>query len=341
MKQILILIIVILFSFTMFGAKVATLPDLLNPGTMSMDDRQLYVVEKTTIYIYSLKDFKLVKKFGKAGEGPKEFRLPQGGGSNISVQVFPQKNNLFISSVGKILYFTKDGNFIKEFRTPPETQLFSFFQPFGDKIIGLSVVIEGQTNSSFVSILYNNRMAREKELSKTKYMQGGSMEIPPDVYSPVVWNNKMAIREDGKGISVGIYDLKGKKTASIVRACENLKLTQVYKDRYFEMLKNEPAVKPFIDYLKKITKFKEFLPPIQNLYADNNTLYILTFKENKGQFEFFIYDFNGKFIKQVFLPFSYSQGIMPDPTTIKNGKLYQLIENSDTEEWELHMMEIK
>lgn len=32
---------------------------------------------------------------------------------------------------------------------------------------------------------------------------------------------------------------------------------------------------------------------------------------------------------------------MPDPMTFKSNKLYQLIENEDAEQWELHATEIK
>jgi hypothetical protein len=52
--------------------------------------------------------------------------------------------------------------------------------------------------------------------------------------------------------------------------------------------------------------------------------------------EFFIYNFNGQFLKRLFLPAAYLDGLRPCPTYIKDNKLYQLIENEEEEEWELH-----
>ncbi|MGD2088646.1 MAG: hypothetical protein PVH61_20885 [Candidatus Aminicenantes bacterium] len=48
--------------------EVVPLPDLINPDGIQADRHQLYITERHSIYIYSLKDFKLTKKFGKSGE---------------------------------------------------------------------------------------------------------------------------------------------------------------------------------------------------------------------------------------------------------------------------------
>jgi uncharacterized protein YlbG (UPF0298 family) len=71
------------------------------------------VTQEATVFIYSLKDFKLVKKFGKAGEGPREFRiLPQ-----LPLNIDARTDQIIVNSFGKVSYFTKQGEFIKEVKT--------------------------------------------------------------------------------------------------------------------------------------------------------------------------------------------------------------------------------
>ncbi len=61
--------------------------------------------------------------------------------------------------------------------------------------------------------------------------------------------------------------------------------------------------------------------------------------ENK-RVEFFIFDLKGKLEKNIYIPFAFQDALRPYPAAIKNGKLYQLIEN-DEEEWELHISVIE
>ncbi len=53
--------------------KVIEMPELNKPATIILDGGQILVAEFPTIYVYSQKDGNLITKFGKKGEGPKEF----------------------------------------------------------------------------------------------------------------------------------------------------------------------------------------------------------------------------------------------------------------------------
>ena len=67
---------ILLFAWsTIFAARVIPFPELLSPELIRVDENKIYITEKANIYIYSKKDFKLVKKFGKKGAGPEEFKI--------------------------------------------------------------------------------------------------------------------------------------------------------------------------------------------------------------------------------------------------------------------------
>ena len=79
-KMMVILLTVLLAALLGAETKVIPMPDLMKPQLILLDKTQMYITEDTSIFIYSLKDFKLIKKFGKRGEGPQEFIVnPQTG----------------------------------------------------------------------------------------------------------------------------------------------------------------------------------------------------------------------------------------------------------------------
>ncbi|MFC2155329.1 hypothetical protein ACFLRB_02405 [Acidobacteriota bacterium] len=101
----------------LLSGKVVPLPDLLNPNVIMADNDRLYIADGTSIFIYSAKDFSLLKKFGREGEGPREFL-------DKIYTIGVQGEYLTVNSVAKLSFFTKDGQFVKGKRTLPSTSVF-------------------------------------------------------------------------------------------------------------------------------------------------------------------------------------------------------------------------
>lgn len=79
-------IIIFFLSSFIFGGQIVPLDEVEYPKTIIVDEGRVYLAEVEHIYIYSSANFKLLKKFGKQGEGPKEFKIfPQGFGLRIAV----------------------------------------------------------------------------------------------------------------------------------------------------------------------------------------------------------------------------------------------------------------
>jgi len=109
MKIIYLVGLILLCSGFLFPTKVVPLPDVFNPDSIIVTDNEIYITSFPSIYIYSAKDFTLKKKIGKKGEGPQEFR-------HIAyLSVRPEY--LFVGDRNKILYFSRDGNYLKEMNT--------------------------------------------------------------------------------------------------------------------------------------------------------------------------------------------------------------------------------
>jgi hypothetical protein len=315
-----------------FAGKLATLPDIFRPFHLSLDDQHFYVTEGTTIFIFSLKDFTLKKKFGKTGEGPREFKRPQGGSG---IMTFPQTDSLVINSMGKVSFFTKEGNFIKEMRSPVSGQVMGLYQPIGKQFAGFGLSI-GKNQSMDITVnIYDANLKKLKEIHKQPFFQQGRMMFPliPTVF--YVSGNKI-ITAGGKEFAINIFDANGNKVTTITREYKLLKVTEDYKKGVFDSVKTNPDTKQFYEIIKNMIKFTEYFPAIHIFYVDNQKVYIKTYLKKDETYEFFIYNFNGQFLKRLFLPVAYLDGLLPCPTYIKDNKLYQVIENEEEEMWELH-----
>ena len=112
-KKILFVIQILLVSVFFFGAKVAVLPEITHPYGFRVDGDRFYVTEGVTIFIYSTKDYKLKKKFGKEGEGPGEILLDRRSGNDeIGISIRP--DYLIVNRILKVLYFTKKGEYVND-----------------------------------------------------------------------------------------------------------------------------------------------------------------------------------------------------------------------------------
>jgi hypothetical protein len=332
MKKNILVFIIVFMIFVNFGfsKKVATFSEVLKPSTIAIDDEQMYIVENTLIYIYSLKDFKLKKKFGKDGEGPGEFKR--------FAAVYPQKDSLLINSFGKLSYYTKDGILKKELKTKSGIASL-FFYPIRNGFIGRGISLVDK-KIYFTVNLFDSDLNKGKELYRmiSPYQQTGKINIFSRSLVYQTHSDKIFIT--GKeGFGLDILDSTGKKLYSIVREdYKRRKFTSEDEKKFREVLKSR--FKAQYDIMKSRISFPDYFPEILNFFIADNKIYISTWKWKNEKIEFFIYGLKGKLLKHVFIPFVFQNALEPYPAVIKNGKLYQLIENDD-EEWELFITDIK
>ncbi len=332
MKKNILVFIIVFMIFVSFGfsKKVTTISEVLKPSTITIGDEQMYIVENTSIYIYSLKDFKLKKKFGKDGEGPGEFKA--------FAIVTPQKDSILINSFGKLSYYTKDGILKKELKTKSGIGSFLFY-PLKNGFIGRGFTTEDK-KFYFTVNLFDSDLNKGKELYRmiSPFQQTGKINILSRSLIYQIHSDKIFIT--GKeGFWLVILDNTGKKLYSIAREdYKRRKFTSEDEKKFREVLKSR--FKAQYDRFKSRISFPDYFPEIFKFFIADNKIYISTWKRENEKIEFFIYGLKGKLLKHVFIPFVFQDALESYPEAIKNGKLYQLIENDD-EEWELHITDIK
>jgi len=314
--------------------KIASFPYLTKPDQMAVHQGRLYITERATIHIYSLKDFKLIKKFGKQGEGPGEFKIPLIG---PPIVVMPYTDHLLINSDNKLSYFTRDGEFIKERRTRP----FSIYTPIGKDFVA-NGIYTGKDQTSFLTVnIYDDQFNNLKEIHRSNIPVGQNFgfHIPQETFGFQVYENKIYVPK-AWDFSFDIYDSSGKKLHTINKDFKKRKVTAEYKSERLNWYKNESPFKQFWEALKDRVTFNEYFPPIQDFFVDSGKIFVFTYEKKGEKSECIVLDLKGNEQKRVFLS-------LPEATTfgfliyaIEKNRFYTFVENLEEEEWQLIMEEI-
>jgi len=343
MKKIILFFLSICFTSLIFAAQLAAFKGHITPNDMLLDDNHLYIVEGPAISIYSLKDFKLLKSFGKKGEGPQEFK----GAITVNVQ----EDYILVTSLRRVSFFTKLGEYIKEFNGV-EGKLF---KPLGEKGFVGHLLIGQKGAQRFHTInLYDSKFNKTKMFYKEEAIVPSSKKKGWHLFTKSFCRSLV---QDNKIFTVGrrdfiieVYDFNGKLLYCIKADYEKVKFTEEDKQKVLHLYKTRPSSRNDYDYWKQAIVFPEYFPAIRNIFSDGKDIYVWTYlkKDNRNRFEFFIFNFKGKLLKKVYLPIAksnarYAYPYMKDyaPYMFKDGNYYYLVENEEAEEWQLHMTEIK
>lgn len=339
MKRIVFSILVSLVAGFIFAEKVATFPQLNNPFYIIADSEQLYITDGPTINIFSLKDYKLIARFGRLGEGPQEFALiPRRSEGNVNI--FVHRDYIMANSVGKVSYFSKNGKFMNERRY---NSLGSFFQPLGKQFVGEGFDLVENKNFNIRNI-YDSDFKIGLELYRRESFPqpDGKSRNPFYMISPVmrVYQDRVYIN-DAEELKILVFDSDGKKLPIIACDYENLPVTEAEKARIINWYKTNINFKELYERWKNDLKFPKYFPAIRWFNVADDKVYVLTYKKEGEKSEFYIFDIKGTFLKKVMLPLKEKDERLWYPYTIGNGKLYQLIEDEESEMWELYIEDIK
>ncbi len=315
--------------------KVAVFPELYKVNHVAVDDDQIYISQEFKIFIYSLKDYKLIKTFGTKGDGPREIRG--------FVKVVPGKNRLIITSSGKISFFSKQGEYLNEIKS--QVAKNGIFIPLGKGFVSPGYTPLNKGVSYRTIDLFNGQLKKIKEIFRYqdrsfKNLQGRRFNLMAgQSITFQVDNNKILINQpDG---SIFIFNKDARLITTIRGKYPKLEFTEKHKQALIERtLSANPGKRGSYNEWGKMLAFPSHFPPIQLFQTSEQKVYVLTHKRIGQKGECFIYDLQGKLLKQTMVPVFDFSPREPYPLAFYKGTLYQVCENEETEEWQLHITKI-
>ncbi len=338
MKKICVVFIVLLMVGSLWASQEVELRDLVNPGAILIDNNQMYVVDSPSVFIYSLKDFKLKKKFGKVGEGPQEFKLFP----NLPLSITLDNGNIVAKSLGKLSYFGTDGSFKREQKIK---SIFSLaIKIMGEKLVGIENLNLDRT--SYLALnLYDAQLNKLEEVARIVdgFQRGKGLKV---LTMPHDFNNSFATTSDriflvwGVEPVIPVFDYEGKALPSITCKISRLPLGEDFKKNVIQYYKTDPVTKDFFKYFEPF-EFPDSFPAVREIRIADQKLYVLTHTEENQKSLCLVYDLKGTFIEDVLLPLKTKNVLEFYPFAIKGNKVYQLIENDETETWALKITAFK
>ncbi len=328
-KIMLLVLVALLLSFSIGNAETVTLKEVLKPWTMSVDDEQLYVAEKFSIYIYSLKDFKLRKHFGQRGRGPADFP--------IILHVHAGKSKLVISSLYNVHFFSKAGEYKGEIKS---TAFSGRFLPLGTKFVGLDRKEEKGVGYYTIN-LFDSSLKKGPEIYRYERSIQAKGKVNPLAGDVVFQVFKEMILVAGKDDDIHVFDKNGSKRGKITPRIKKIKLTGDFKKRYINQMKADKRQRMIYEMFKDRIKMPSFYPLIRFFMVDEKQIYVVTHEEKDGLYKCVTLDLEGKITGQYWLPLTFADLKTAFPFKIRNNTLYQLLDDPEEETWKLKVWKFK
>ena len=347
-----IFIIFIFLTMHLFGDKMGVLPDVLKPSCIEISHDHLYVVEDAVVYAYSLKNLKLIKKFGAKGEGPGELKVVPFYPNNVT----DLGDRLFFEGYDKIIVLSREFKLLKSFKK--KRRIIKLI-PVADNFVAIMLGFSKEkTKFSTLSIsLLDAELKIQKELYQQRLPdREKDVDMVLDSIHFAVYKDKIYVEESIKDFVIEVFDRKGDRLYEIKKGFEPVKITETDKKELVNDFKDDDFVRTMVQREGGWVKFKnsvnfvfpEKFPPIKDIIVRDDKIYVSTYEKKDNRQKFIIMDLKGNVLSTTFLPLpiksSYlfrSLGIDNRFYGISNNNYYYIKENSDSEEWELYVTKIK
>lgn len=282
--------------------RTVRLPGVLNPQKICVFENQLVVVDDATLHLFSLKDYSKTAVLGRKGEGPGELKVDALW--HNSAVFF--KSEIFVDSLDKVLYFSRDGKLLREMRKPSG---ISQIRPVGKNFVGLNLT-HMQDDLQYLSlILFDPDLNRIRELARqVSPAQSAKMttEVIFDSLFFTVLGDEIFVEKSREGFLIEVFDSSGGKVREIKKDILPLPVRGQDRDSALALLKNDPAIRNTFGFenLRRMTKFiypKSF-PAISGLIADRKRLYVLTPSKDRTETECLVMDGSGRELGKYSVP---------------------------------------
>ena len=326
------------------------MPQLVYPKNLEVNNGRILITDYPNVYIYSINNVELIKKFGKKGEGPGEFYVDQismntklaGLVSGIS------KENIYVNSQGRLTFFNLNGNVLNIKRLKHMRAGGRGFRHFGDRFLSYRTIRDEKKLYSTIK-MFDGSLNEIKEIYRTNFWiesfqqfrsaKFNFFERANGVISFVTNAGLIYVsRNKSSDIHIDVLDSDGVLLKKIEFKTKKRKIKQSLISDVFNYykIKFRRGLKANI----KATEFPENYPGLRKFFVDDGKIYILTYKREKDNNEIILLDLEGKFIRKTNIPVYEANPEHLYPCSVYKGCFYQIREIEEEEDWELHITKI-
>jgi hypothetical protein len=214
----------------------------------------------------------------------------------------------------------------------------AFYKSINNKFVGQGDLTESGVGYYTVN-LYDSTLKRIKEIFRIEnpynsVLRKNRMYTRNLCYQ--TYKDRIYIKGRSEDFVIDVYDKDGNKLKTIDIPYTRLTVTEEHQEAAYDLYRNHPLFSKYFEELKKEIVFPEYLPAIKDFRIDGDKLYVLTYRREDDKSEFYILDLEGNMKKKIMLPFIW-KNIQVTSYVINNEKLYQIVKDENTQDWNLIM----
>jgi len=263
---------------------------------------------------------RLLFSFGKKGQGPGEWSLPNG------LLITPSKEILVEDALNRRLSFhALDGTFLRHQSTAEEMGLTGLLVEPGGRMVGRAMTFAGGKIGFEINIL-DKDLKVLKTLTKIEMAALGQMKMDPLSSMPgliVALDAKGDLfLGSAKGYAIRVFDFDGRPIRTIERDFDPIPVRKEDQDEILKLLAAMPSTGGFS--VKEMIVFPDVFPAYSNFIVNpDGRLLVRTYEKGKKPKEYFhdVFDAAGRFVAHA--PFAL------DFLAWRGDKIYALEENED------------
>ena len=304
--------------------EIYPLLNINNPSTIVMDGQRVYIEDGSTVKVFERSDFKYIRTIGREGQGPGEFQ------DSATPQILPGK--LLVSSSNRISFFTLSGEFIEDKK---HTYYGTTLKTVNNKYVGYDWVFEEDYVAYY---LYDSDFKPIKELHRGKAIRhpNGRRNLF-EIFFYDTYKDKIVVAHR-EGFFIDVFDSEGNIIFSIKHEVKSVPFTDEDREKVIQYWKEDRRYEQWqIESLEKSTNFPDFYPPIHTCRLADGKIFVITYEKRDSKFECLIFNLEGKYIKNTYIPLNMLAPNLASPFTIYGSNLYQLIYSMGDDGWKLHV----
>ena len=327
----------LLIPFAASGEVIAELHEFSRPSIFLVRYDRVYVMEAASVFIYNLKDFKLEKKFGKAGEGPREFKYD--GNDARPLGLIFNNGEMIVNSINKLSYFDKAGNYLREENVTVDRLLF----PIKDKYLGIGPILVPEKNKRILGFTLHDRNFKSSEVV---FMSDFDLDNPEKILLPMttftynpVYKDKIYINSKSDAFRIVVKDVAGKVLSVIEKDYPRIEVPASFRAEALEYFRTSPRFRRSFEFIKQAIEIRKYYPQIRDIQIVDDHIYVLSFKRKNQLWELRKLGLDGQEMGTVFIPLSRYEVISFYPVfySVFQGRVYSMVEDEEDEVWRIHV----
>ena len=281
-------------------SRIIPLPQVEECRMICAEHGRVYIVDDKDIAVYSFDDGRFLKKIGRVGQGPGEFRIGPG-------RLIVLEDRLAVRDMFQVIFFSISGDYLGQVREPAYMGFLPYL-PVGKNFVGFPNA--RRADGSFAPATGSIYDGDGKFLKHFYEAVPKGPPVPPPGSGPpskkrdalmvreyvdyVIHEGMIFVADSRRGLSISVFNAGGNLLYGIRHEVDRIEVSKEFRASVL----NDRKKFKYWDYFNAV--FPEFFPAFIGFKIDGGRIYVITPAQKGGLYEVIEMDLRGKILERGF-----------------------------------------